>query len=132
MTKDTKKVVHDGPTTFDSSPPERRPREPEPTRPTAQPKPEASPRSLDTKIDLVRADIAKLKVKVDKLTPEDQKAIAKDVSEIAERESEPSKTHLKRLTATLDSIVAGSASLQNMHKQQLREYAKTFVSRLGV
>ena len=99
-------------------------------QPTTMPMAESPP--PPTKTELLQAEIARLKAKVAKLPPEEQKVIAEDIADVAERESEPSKLHLKRLTATLDGIVAGSQSLQNMHKQQLREYAKTFLSRLGV
>ncbi len=105
-------------------------------QPAMVPPPKSFTRAPDgpppTKTELLQAEIARLKAKVAKLPPEEQKVIAEDIADVAERESEPSKLHLKRLTATLDGIVAGSQSLQNMHKQQLREYAKTFLSRLGV
>lgn len=99
---------------------------------TAEPTQEPPQPTESAKLAEVKADAAALKAKVEKLNPDEQKAAAEEVAEIAERESSPSKEHLTRLTATLAGIVVGSASLQKMHKQQLREYAENvFLAKLG-
>ncbi len=110
-----------------SQPPTSAPLAPEPSQPSVS---KLKPAKLSV-VDEIEKDLNVIKSRIGKLGLDEHEALADRVGSVIERESSPSRQHLERLIKTLDGIVQGSGSLQERHKDRLREYAAdTFLKRL--